>query len=120
MWKTYKKVFQQLGVKKVEHLNVETRAESADDARSELLRRAGIIFFTGGDQLRITSTFGGSVLCQMMREKYGQGLTIAGTSAGASVMSETMLVAGPGDDSHRVSDALRMAPGLGLTKDFVI
>src|SRR4051794_11982447 len=119
-WKTYRKAFQQLGVKKVQHLDVETRAESADDERSELVSHADAIFFTGGDQLRITSTFGGSVLCNMMRERYGKGMTVAGTSAGASVMSETMLVSGPGDDSHRVGDALRMAPGLGLTKDFVI
>jgi cyanophycinase len=119
-WKTYRKAFQQLGVKKVEHLDMETRAESADDKRAELLTHANAIFFTGGDQLRITSTFGGSILCNMMRERYRKGMTVAGTSAGASVMSETMLVSGPGDDSHRVGDALRMAPGLGLTKDFVI
>jgi cyanophycinase len=78
------------------------------------------MFFTGGDQLRITSTFGGSELCETMRERYAQGMLIAGTSAGASVMSETMLVSGPGDDSHRVGDTLRMAPGLGLTRDFVV
>src|SRR4051794_28089423 len=119
-WKTYRKAFQQLGVKKVQHLDVETRAESAEDERADLVRRADAIFFTGGDQLRITSTFGGSVLCQMMRERYGKGMAVAGTSAGASVMSETMLVSGPGDESHRVGDALRMAPGLGLTSDLIL
>src|SRR5206468_3922929 len=51
---------------------------------------------------------------------HARGLPIAGTSAGASVMSETMLVSGPSDDSHRVDDALRMAPGLGLMHDLII
>jgi cyanophycinase len=119
-WKTYRHIFQQLGVKQIDHLDLESRAESDEDSRLKLLRRAKVLFFTGGDQLRITSTFGGSDLCQVMRKRHAEGMTIAGTSAGASVMSETMLVSGPDDDSHRVGDALRMAPGLALTKEFII
>jgi cyanophycinase len=119
-WQEYRRVFQRLGVKKIEHLDVETRAESAEDARAELVKQARLIFFTGGDQLRITSSFGGSKLCEITRARHAEGLPIAGTSAGASVMSETMLVSGPGDESHRVGAALRMAPGLGLAREFVI
>src|SRR5437588_3376809 len=44
-WKTYREVFHRLGVKKVERLDVETRAETADDERAELIRRARLIFF---------------------------------------------------------------------------
>jgi cyanophycinase len=119
-WQEYRKTFQKLGVKKVEHLDLEIRADADDDGRAELVKQARLIFFTGGDQLRITSSFGGSRLCELMRERYSQGMPIAGTSAGASVMSETMLVSGPGDESHKAGDALRMAPGLGLTREFVI
>jgi cyanophycinase len=119
-WEEYRKVFGKLGVKKLDHLDLETRAESADDRRVELVKQAKVIFFTGGDQLRITSSFGGSRLCELMREKHSNGMPIAGTSAGASVMSETMLVSGPGDESHKPADALRMAPGLGLMKEIVI
>jgi len=54
-----------------------------------------------------------------MRERYYQGATIAGTSAGAAAMPETMLISGPGDESNRVS-ALGMAPGLGLLSEVVI
>jgi cyanophycinase len=119
-WDEYRKLFGKLGVKKLEHLDIETRAESADDRRAELIKQARLIFFTGGDQLRITSSFGGSKLCDLMRQKHAQGMPVAGTSAGASVMSETMLVAGPGDDSAKPADALRMAPGLGLIQEIVI
>lgn len=119
-WQTYRKLFHGLGVKKVEHLDLETRAESDDEKRIKLLNEARCIFFTGGDQLRITSTFGGSPLCEIMRDRHGAGMIVAGTSAGASVMSETMLVSGPGDESHRMGDALRMAPGLGLTSDLIL
>src|SRR5436305_11854215 len=62
-WQNYRKVFQQLGVKKVEQLDLETRADSDNDKRISLLRQAEVVFFAGGDQLRITSTFGGSPLC---------------------------------------------------------
>src|SRR3954449_9092662 len=116
----YRRIFQKLGVKKIEHLDLETRAEAAEDGRAELVKEAKLIFFTGGDQLRITSSFGGSRLCELMRERHAHGLPVAGTSAGASVMSETMLVSGDGDDSHKAGDVLRMAPGLGLLKEIVI
>jgi cyanophycinase len=119
-WQEYRKIFQKLGVKKIEHLDLETRAEAAQDHRAEQIQHAAVIFFTGGDQLRITSSFGGSRLCELMRERHAKGLPIAGTSAGASVMSGTMLVAGPSDESHRIGDALQMAPGLGLMPEFVI
>ena len=119
-WRNYRDVFRNLGLKKIEQLDLESRAEADDDARTKLLRSAQAVFFTGGDQLRITSNFGGSPLCNIMRERYASGMVVAGTSAGASVMSETMLVAGPGDESHRMGDALRMAPGLGLTEDLIV
>jgi cyanophycinase len=119
-WETYRSTFHDLGIKKMEHLDLEAREQAGDDRRAELLEEARVVFFTGGDQLRITSSFGGSRLCEILRERHRTGLTIAGTSAGASVMSETMLVSGPNDESHRVGDTLRMAPGLGLTRDLII
>src|SRR5437764_14152679 len=61
-WQSYRKVFHALGLTKTEHLDLETRAEAEDDKRTELIRKARGVFFTGGDQLRITSTFGGSPL----------------------------------------------------------
>src|SRR3954447_4809839 len=105
-WQEYRRVFQKLGVKKIEHLALETRAEAASDERAELVKQAKLIFFTGGDQLKITTSFGGSRLCWLLREGPSHALRIAAASAGASVMSETMLVSGPSDESHRVGDTL--------------
>ncbi len=62
----------------------------------------------------------GTRYCETLRLKHSTGATVAGTSAGASVVSETMLVEGPGDNSHRVGDSLRMAPGLGLLQGIII
>jgi cyanophycinase len=55
-----------------------------------------------------------------LRELFSEGRVIAGTSAGASVMCETMLIGGPGEQSHRSDSDLAMAPGLGFFRDAII
>ncbi len=78
------------------------------------------MFFTGGDQLKITSQLGDSPIYQRIHDIYMTGGVIAGTSAGASVMAETMMVAGAGDESHRIGSQLQMAPGFGLFPGAII
>lgn len=115
----YTKVFKELGVKRVDVLDIRERSQGEDETNVQRLREAGLVFFTGGDQLRITSQIGDSLVFQTMREMLKTGRTIAGTSAGAAVMPETMLIGGPSDESNRIS-ALSMAPGLGLIEGVVI
>jgi cyanophycinase len=117
--KEYTKLFKDLGAKKVNVLDVRQRSDAQDEANVKQCQAAGVIFFTGGDQLRITSQVGDSPLFQCMREMYINGITIAGTSAGAAAMPETMIVYGEGDSSQNIS-ALGMAPGLGLIEGLTI
>jgi cyanophycinase len=119
-WKLYQRVFSGLGLKKVEHFDLDGRGDADAERKMAMIQRASVYFFTGGDQLRITSKFGGTEFCDALRRRFTAGATVAGTSAGASVLSETMLVSGPGDNSHRVGDTLRMAPGLGLLEGIII
>ena len=77
------------------------------------------MFFSGGDQLPISSQVGDTPIEQRVREIYERGGLIAGTSAGASMMSETMLVKGTSGELHKIGD-LHMAPGLGLVCDVII
>jgi cyanophycinase len=120
MFRDYQRAFAALGIKRIEHLDVSDREAVLRNPPLDLLDGASVIFFTGGGQLRITTQFGGTRLCEQIQEFYQQGGTIAGTSAGASVMSDTMLVSGEGDASHRVGSNLLMAPGLGYLKDVII
>ena len=77
------------------------------------------MFFTGGDQLRITSMIGGTPIYNAIKELCDNGGLIAGTSAGASVMSDTMIVQGEDDESpHKCT--LKMSPGLGLVNNIII
>jgi cyanophycinase len=119
-WEQYQKLFRDMGVRRVVHLDARRREELLENPRTELLDGANVVFFAGGDQLKITSKFGGTELCDRVRKLYEDGGTIAGTSSGASVMSETMMVAGEADESHTVGGSLRMAPGLGLMPGVII
>jgi cyanophycinase len=120
-WETYERVFRGLGVPHVYHLDVRDRAEARDERKIRILDGATVVFFTGGDQLKITSRLGDSPIYYRLCEIYAEeGGTIAGTSAGASVMCETMLVRGEQEMSARLGAALVMAPGLGLVKNAII
>ena len=119
VWTEYRGLFRELGVPKLEHLHIQTRGDAFAADNLALLEGAGAVFFTGGDQLRITSRIGGAPICDRIREIFRRGGTIVGTSAGASAMSETMLVSGPSDESHKI-DAVQMAPGLGFISGVII
>jgi cyanophycinase len=120
-WETYERVFRALGVRHVWHLDVENREDARSERKLRILDDACVVFFTGGDQLKITSTLGDSPIYDRLCEIYTQdGGTIAGTSAGASMMCETMLVRGEQDQSARLGAPLVMAPGLGFVKNAII
>lgn len=116
----YRKVFGELGVHHIDALDIRSREDAKQEEAVEKIAGARVIFFTGGDQLRITSQIGDSPVYQCLQEMYQKhGTTVAGTSAGAAAMPHTMLIAGPGDKSNEIS-ALGMAPGLGLVDGVVI
>ncbi|HLL04182.1 MAG TPA: cyanophycinase [Myxococcaceae bacterium] len=115
---TYRKVFHRLGVKHVTVLDIRGREEAYSADNIKKLEDASVLFFTGGDQLRITSQMGGSPLLERIFELHDQGVAIVGTSAGAAAMSETMLIAGPTNESRLTG--LSMAPGLGLLEGVIV
>lgn len=115
----YNSIFHGLGVKNIDILNLDKRKDAYIADNVSIVEKASLIFFTGGDQLRITSILGGTPLYSTLLKKYTEGCVIVGTSAGASVMSDTMIVTGPDDDSPRKC-TLKMAPGLGFIKGAII
>jgi cyanophycinase len=115
----YTKAFKRLGVHQIDVLDIRSREEAKREENVAKIRDAAVIFFTGGDQLRITSQMADSPVFRCLQEVHEDGVTIAGTSAGAAVMPETMLISGKGDESNHVT-TLGMAPGLGLLQDVVI
>ncbi|ODM27360.1 cyanophycinase [Clostridium sp. Bc-iso-3] len=115
----YRQVFETLGLKDIDVLNINSRNEANLDENADRIKNSGGIFFTGGDQLRITSILGGTKAYQALHEIYAKGVVIVGTSAGASVMSNTMVVEGKDNEPARKC-TMKMAPGLGLLEEAII
>src|SRR6266542_2739611 len=116
VWEEYRQLFRGLGVTSLAHLHIESRGDAFSADKLSTLVGAKAVFFTGGDQLRITSRIGGAPVCDSIRTIFQNGGVIAGTSAGASAVSETMLVSAPGEVSHTV-DSLQTAPGRSIRPD---
>jgi cyanophycinase len=115
----YARAFQDMNIGGLVELYVEARAEANDPEKLKMLDEAAGVFFTGGDQLRITSQIGDSGIEAKIRRLFERGGVVAGTSAGSAAMSETMIVGGASASTYRMGD-LHMAPGMGLVRDVII
>ncbi|GAA0069755.1 cyanophycinase [Clostridium sardiniense] len=115
----YDKVFREIGVKNIEFLNIEDREEAYLEKNIDLIKSSKLIFFTGGDQLKITSLIGGTPLNKALINGMHSGKVIVGTSAGASVMSGTMILEGDDEESPK-KHSINMCPGLGFIENVVI
>lgn len=109
----YASAFKRLGVDDVKAVDVSKRADALNPESLEAIEHATGLFFTGGDQLHITSLIGGTEMQALMHRRYGRGLVIGGTSAGAAMMSNSMIVGGGGDDNPKVG-AVEIGPGMDL------
>jgi cyanophycinase len=115
----YEEAFQRVGASKVHCLPVRERQDAADPESIELIQRSGVVFFTGGDQLRLTNVLGGSSMLKAIRNHYASGGVIAGTSAGAVAQSTTMIYNGGAADAlHK--GAVKMSSGLGFVEGIII
>jgi cyanophycinase len=115
----YRHVFTRLGIEQIDVLDVNTREEANSINFAERIKQSTGVFFTGGDQLRITSILGGTQIYHALMDAYERGIFIIGTSAGASVMSSTMIVDGNSNNPARKC-TLKMAPGLGFLQEAII
>jgi len=116
---TYCDIFSNLGVTDVHCVNIAERSQANDSAVAALLDDATGIFLTGGDQLKLVSILGGTLLADKIHSRFAQGATIGGTSAGASALSEHMIAFGR-DGSAPTQRMVQLSPGLGLTDRVII
>jgi cyanophycinase len=115
----YEQLFKELGAERVTVMDFDTRRDCQEGGRLRRLEEASGIFFTGGNQLRLTTLLGGTPVARLVRRRNAQGVTVGGTSAGASILSEHMIAFGD-EGSAVISGSVRLAPGLGLTNRFII
>jgi len=115
----YLKAFGRLKAKNVGVLNMETRDDAAEPKNLERLKSADVVFFTGGNQLRLTSIIGGTPFFYLMQKKLEQDNFIyAGTSAGAAAASDSMISEGSSADAIHKGE-IKTATGFGFIENVV-
>ncbi len=117
----YKKVFSDLKVSHVNHVHHDSRGDVLRDR--DLLKRvqkADAFFFTGGDQLRLTSVYGGTEFLYQLKHRYvREKIVIAGTSAGAMALSTPMIYAG-NNEHQQITGEIKVTTGLEFLKDVCV
>ncbi len=115
----YREIFTGLGIGTVRPLHAMTRTQANDEAYVRQVRDATGVFLTGGNQLRLSSTIGGTLLADAVLERFRAGAVVAGTSAGASAMSSHMIAFGAsgGTPKHRMA---ALAAGLGVLPSVIV
>lgn len=115
----YETLFRAMGVAGVRVLRIDQRPQAEDTTVLAAVAEATGVFLTGGDQLRLATTLGGTGVARLLRRRNAAGVPVAGTSAGASFLSEHMVARGQEGSTPR-ADLVSLAPGLGLTNRFII
>ncbi len=115
----YIRVFERLGAKRVDVVHTDRREDSEREDNLEKIKGATGIFFTGGDQSRIVDHIKGTPLDEAIHQRRREGAVIGGTSAGAAMMPDEMIVGGASVSNPSV-DAVEMGPGMGFLPGIVV
>jgi cyanophycinase len=114
----YQQLFESMGAESM-CVPIEKREECFNEETLRVLSSATGIFITGGNQLRLSTILGGTPVARLIRSLNADGVHVAGTSAGAAIVSEHMIAGGRSGSSPRES-GVELAPGLGLTNRVII
>jgi cyanophycinase len=118
--KQYKKAFKKLSVENIQHIHHTTRKEVLEDDLEQRVKEADGFFFSGGDQLLLTSLYGGTPFLTMLKEKYiNHKIVVAGTSAGAMALSTPMIYSGSKEE-EQLTNEIKVTTGLEFLKDVCI
>jgi len=116
----YIKAFQQLDIMDTDVLDIRTREEANSAINLERLKNADVVIFTGGDQLRLSSIFGGTAFHLMLLDKYqNENFIISGTSAGAAASSNNMIYQGSSSEAL-LKGEVKITGGLGFINNVII
>ena len=115
----YEELFHGLGVREARALPIMTREDGEHPEWLEVLDQVDGVFLAGGNQLRLSTTIGGTQVAKALRRRNREGMHVAGTSAGAAFLCEHMIAFGKEGASPRAK-IVTMAPGLGLTNRVII
>jgi cyanophycinase len=121
MNRTYTSAFRRAGFNNVHHLGIRNRDEAKDEIYLERIEKANAVLFSGGDQLRLSTILGGTEIITVIKKKYYEenNFIVAGTSAGAMIMSRLMIYDGQSHEALLNGD-LKITSGFDLIHDCII
>ncbi len=115
----YIRTFERLGVEDIRILDPVYRDDTSSARSLEAIQKATGVFFTGGDQARIVDTLKGTEIDKLLHQRFAEGLVIAGTSAGAAMMPDMMIVEGDAGTNPKVN-IVETGPGMGFLPNIAI
>ena len=117
----YLTAFSTLGCKNVKVLDIRSKEDSETEHAIDLIKNANCVMFSGGDQSKITDRIGNTTIHNILAERYKieEGFVIAGTSAGAMVMTNEMIAGGSATEAF-IKGAVTMYNGLALIPELII
>jgi cyanophycinase len=116
----YLDAFGKLGCTNVKVMSIRNREDAQKPEMIERIQKCDGVMFSGGNQLRLSSIFGGTEFLHILQNRYmHEDFTIAGTSAGAMAMSNTMIYQGSSSEALFKGE-VKITTGLGFIKDVII
>ncbi len=116
----YLNAFGKIGCTDIGLMHIRNRADTANADYLERISTCNVVMFSGGNQLRLSSTFGGTVFFEKILDRFynEEAFVIAGTSAGAMAMSNTMIYEGNAARAH-LKGEVKITTGLGFMDDVI-
>lgn len=117
----YMDAFTALGCTNVTVLDIRSKEDAKKQASIDLIKNANCLMFSGGDQSKITDKIGSTEIHDIIKHRYitEDGFVVAGTSAGAMMMSQEMIAGGSATECF-IKGAVNMYKGLGLIPELII
>jgi cyanophycinase len=117
----YVDAFGKIGCNNVGIMSIRNRQDAAQEEYINRIKTCNGVMFSGGDQLRLTSIFGGTEIYQILHDRLiaEENFVIAGTSAGAMAMSNTMIYQGKSDLAH-LKGEVKITTGLAFVANVII
>jgi cyanophycinase len=116
----YVGAFGKLGNTHVNLMHIKNREDAKKEEYIERIRKCDGVMFTGGNQLRLTSIFGGTEILSILHDRYlHEDFVIAGTSAGAMAMSNTMIYQGSSSGAL-LKGEVKITTGLAFIRNVII
>ncbi len=116
----YLKAFGKIGCDNVGIIHIKYREDADNPDFIKRIKNCAGVMFSGGNQLRLTTILGGSELMKIIHDRYeNENFIVAGTSAGAMAMSNTMIYHGNSTTAH-LKGEVRITTGLAFLQNVII